>query len=165
MMIWTSPGFCLYGLNNAAPISSVYTTRLYFPRGLYASCENLAPWKTDLEKKTVCFAVFIQVALLFLCYGKPRWINLISWTDKFLYMPQHQLLIALQNTARTDKSKNAANENSSKPPIIHSPWYEVLSGLARVHWFVIPPPPPWFLLAVLRASRWPFCKSWVEKQR
>ena len=58
-------------------------------------------------------------------------------------MLQHQLLIALQNTARTDKSKNAANENSSKPPIvIHSPWYEVFSGLAGVHWFVIPPPPP-----------------------
>lgn len=58
-------------------------------------------------------------------------------------MPQHQLLIALQNTARTDKSKNAANENSSKPLIvIHSPWYEALSGLAEVHCFVIPPPPP-----------------------
>ena len=69
-------------------------------------------------------------------------------------MPEHQLSIALQNTAKTDKSKNAANENSWKPPIvIRSPWYEVLSGLARVHWFVISLPPPRFLLAVLRASR------------
>lgn len=61
MMNWTSPGFCLKGLNNATPISSpILFIWLDFifqeartPRAKISRRE-----KPILRKKTVCFTVF-----------------------------------------------------------------------------------------------------------